>query len=119
MTSFRLAIVLAAMPCTVLAAPAYVAVPIGNLGGTSTFGTAINASGQVAGWGDTDAAGAIHRHAFLFSNGVLTNLGTLAGGTQSFALAINDFGEVAGSSNAGGASQLHAVVFGHGSVSDL
>src|SRR3954465_13081078 len=100
MTRLRwLACALAALPCSVFAAVAYVAVPLGSLGGVSTYGTAINASGQVAGWGDTDAAGASHRRAFLFSNGVLTNLGTLSGGTQSFAYAINDAGQVAGSSN--------------------
>jgi probable HAF family extracellular repeat protein len=107
-----------AIPCSVSAAVAYVAVPIGSLGGASTYGTAINASGQVAGWGDTDAAGAAHRHAFLFSNGVLTNLGTLSGGTQSFAYAINDSGSVVGSSNATG-TPLHAVVFTGGVAMDL
>jgi probable HAF family extracellular repeat protein len=115
----RLALVLAAIPCTALAATAYVAVPIGNLGGASTYGTAINASGQVAGWGDTDTAGAIHRHAFVFSSGVLTNLGTLPGGTQSFAYAINDAGVVVGASNAGGVPQLHATLFSDGGVNDL
>jgi probable HAF family extracellular repeat protein len=114
-----LALALASVPCTLFAATAYVAVPIGNLGGVSTYGTAINASGQVAGWGDTDAAGAVHRHAFLFGNGVLTNLGTLAGGTQSFAYAINDAGQVAGSSNAAGVPQLHAVVFSANGATDL
>lgn len=108
----------AAVPCSVHAAVAYVAVPIGSLGGVSTYGTSINASGQVAGWGDTDATGALHRHAFLFSNGVLANLGTLPGGTQSFAYAINDAGTVVGSSNAAGAP-LHAAVFAGGGVTDL
>jgi probable HAF family extracellular repeat protein len=120
MASVRwLALPLAALPCTLLAATAYVAVPIGSLGGVSTYGTAINASGQIAGWGDTDAAGAIHRHAFVFSNGVLTNLGTLPGGTQSFAYAINNAGQVSGASNAGGVPQLHAVLFSAGVVTDL
>jgi probable HAF family extracellular repeat protein len=119
MTLLRvLALVLAAFPSTLFAVTAYVAVPLGSLGGVSTYGTAINASGQVAGWGDTDAAGAIHRHAFLFSNGVMTNLGTLPGGTQSFAFAINDAGQVAGASNAAGAP-LHAVLFNAGAVTDL
>ena len=120
MTCLRgLAIALAALPSTLHAAPAYVAVPLGTLGGPSIYGTAINASGQVAGFADTDAAGAVHRHAFLFSNGVLTNLGTLAGGTQSFAYAINDAGQVSGASNAGGAPQLHAALFNGGVVTDL
>ena len=107
------------MAPTALGAPlAYVAVPIGSLGGQSTYGTGINASGQISGWGDTDASGAIHRHAFLYSGG-LGNLGTLSGGTQSFGYAINAAGQVAGSSNAGGVAQLHAVVFSAGTIRDL
>ena len=87
------------IPAAVAAAPAYVAVPLGTLGGASTYGTGINARGQVSGWGDTDGTGAAHRHAFLYSDGVLTNLGTLAGGTQSFGYALNDAAQLAGSSN--------------------
>jgi len=85
------------LPAAVAAAPAYVAVPLGNLGGASIYGTGINARGQISGWADTDGSGAAHRHAFLYSDGVLTNLGTLAGGTQSFGYAINDAAQVAGS----------------------
>jgi probable HAF family extracellular repeat protein len=114
-----LALPLVAIPCTLFAATLYVAVPIPTLGGGSTYGTAVNASGQVAGWADTDASGAAHRHAFLFSNGVTTNLGTLAGGTQSFAYAINDAGQVSGASNANGAGQLRAALFETGAVTDL
>ncbi|HVO87940.1 MAG TPA: hypothetical protein VMV45_05310 [Casimicrobiaceae bacterium] len=101
------------------AAPAYVAVPLGSLGGASVYGTGINASGQVAGWADTDAAGAAHRHAFAYRDGTLVNLGTLLGGTQSFGYAINDSGQVAGASNASGGAQLHAVVFGAAGIADL
>ena len=97
-TALGLALALC-VPATVSAAPAYVAVPLGSLGGLTTYGAAINAAGQVAGWGDTDGTGPAHRHAFLFSNGTITNLGTFAGGTQSFAYALNDAGQIAGSSN--------------------
>jgi len=120
MNSIRwLALALVTIPAAVGAATAYVAVPLGNLGGVSVYGTAINASGQIAGFADTDASGAIHRHAFLHSGGALVNLGTLAGGTQSFAYAINDAGQIAGASNAGGVPQLHAVLFSGGAVTDL
>jgi probable HAF family extracellular repeat protein len=107
------------MPVTADAAPAYVAVPLGSLGGLSTYGTAINAAGQVAGWGDTDGTGAAHRHAFLYANGSITNLGTSNGGTQSFAYALTDAGEVVGASNGAGVSQLHAARFVAGIVIDL
>ena len=120
MTYLRwLTLALAAMPCTILAATAYVAVPIGSLGGVSTYGTAINAGGIIVGWGDTDASGPLHRRAFAFHNGVLTNLGTLTGGTQSFAYAISDAGAAVGSSNAGGTPQLHAVIFNGGDITNL
>ncbi|MDQ6619447.1 MAG: hypothetical protein M3Z31_07080 [Pseudomonadota bacterium] len=107
-----------AISAVVSAAPAYVAVPLGSLGGVSIYGTAINARGQIAGWADTDAAGAAHRHAFLYSNGTLTNLGA-NGGTQSFGYAVNDLGQVVGASNGAGFSQLHAVLFSSGATLDL
>ena len=117
-TALGLALALC-VPATVSAAPAYVAVPLGSLGGLTTYGAAINAAGQVAGWGDTDGTGPAHRHAFLFSNGTITNLGTFAGGTQSFAYALNDAGQIVGSSNGLGVPQLHAARFSAGTVTDL
>lgn len=107
------------VPAALAAAPAYVATPLGALGGVSTYVTGIDAGGRVVGFADTDAAGAVHRHAFMHSGGVLADLTTLSGGTQSFAYAINDAGQVAGSSNAAGTASLHAVVFGGGAIVDL
>ena len=72
------------MPAAVVAAPAYVAVPLGSLGGASVYGAAVNAGGQVAGWADTDGTGAAHRHAFVYANGTIVNLGTLTGGSAEF-----------------------------------
>jgi len=66
-----------------------------------------------------DAASAAHRHAFLYTNGALANLGTLNGGTQSFAYALNDAAQVVGASNGSGAAPLHAVLFNAGTVTDL
>lgn len=71
-------------------------VDLGNLGGGNTFPTAINSLGQVAGYSDT----ATHAtHAFLYTNGTITDLGTFGGiGSGSYAYGINDSGEVVGES---------------------
>ena len=115
-----LALASLAMPTAALAAaPGYVAAPLGSLGGPSIYGTGINASGQISGWGDTDASGAPHRHAFLYSGGVLTNLGTLGGGAQSFGYAVNDAAQIAGASNSAGNPFQHAIIFNAASILDL
>jgi probable HAF family extracellular repeat protein len=114
-----LAMVAIAVPAAAFAATTgYIAQPIGSLGGASIYGTGINASGQISGWGDTDPLGAIHRHAFLHRNGTLKDLGTLNGGVQSFAYALNDAGQLAGSASPAGGS-LHAVFYGGGAITDL
>ncbi len=66
---------------------------LGALGGAASYATAINESGQVAGSAETAAGQA---HAFLYTAGVMQDLGLLAGGTWSSAYAVNDSGQVAG-----------------------
>jgi probable HAF family extracellular repeat protein len=57
-------------------------------------------------------------HAFLWDEGVMTDLGTL-GGNNSEAIWINDAGEVVGSADLPG-SQIHdAVIWTHGKIRDL
>jgi len=65
------------------------------LGGAGSYPAAINSAGQVAGEANT-ASGA--GHAFLYSSGMMTDLGTLPGytDTYSYATALNDFGQVVG-----------------------
>lgn len=58
-------------------------------------------------------------HAFAYSNGVMTDLGTLSGGSgSSFANSINNVGHVAGESTTSGGSQ-HAFLYSDGVMSDL
>lgn len=71
-------------------------VDLGALGGQESFATAINDRGWVVGSAET-AAGT--RHAFLWRDGVIRDLGTLPGRANSSASGINRRGDVAGSSD--------------------
>ncbi|MDV6346962.1 DUF3466 family protein [Nitrosomonas sp. Is35] len=91
---------------------------LGTLGGTSSsystgysVGSAINNSGQVAGYSYVDSN--YSTHAFITgSNGVgMTDLGTL-GGRESYATDINDSGQVVGYSNPLRSGILHAFITG-------
>lgn len=86
--------------------------------GTYRFSSAlrINDKGQIA--GAYSAGGG----AFLYSNGVYRDLGTL-GGTSNFPNAINDSGQIAGQARtplgSHGSFNVHAVVFRGGALTDL
>lgn len=64
----------------------------------SGYGTAINNAGQVVG-GYVTPGGQLN--AFTWSNGTLSDLGTLAGGNWSSAYAVNAGGEIVGTSAIG------------------
>jgi probable HAF family extracellular repeat protein len=73
----------------------------------------INDAGQVIGTSDVDPA-----HAYLYSNGATTDLGTLPGFTgSSWAVGINNAGEVVGSSE--GAEGFHPFLYRNGVMTDL
>jgi probable HAF family extracellular repeat protein len=81
------------------AGPAAAASPsrytVTDLGALAANALAINNAGVVVGYTSTPAG----QHAFRWSNGVLTDLGTLPGGGNSTANAINDAGQIAGTSD--------------------
>ena len=88
-------------------------VDLGTLGGMTSIGWAINASGQVA--GQSQIAGSSAHHAFLYtgtpgSGGVMADLGTL-GGTNSYGYAINVSGQVAGYSHLSDNATRHAFLY--------
>jgi len=108
--------VAAALPAAAAAAPAaaattYTITDLGSLGGGVTRGLAINASGQVTGdsvlstlvqvpcppqkYGQPKKCFTHPDDAFVWSNGTMTDLGTL-GGNFSRGVAINGSGEVVG-----------------------
>src|SRR5437667_376956 len=83
---------------------------IGKLGGTGgillTRAQGINAAGKVVGSSPTAS---FRAHAFAWSNGVMTDLGTL-GGSESSATAINEAGQIVGASLLPGDGARHAFL---------
>jgi probable HAF family extracellular repeat protein len=93
---------------------------LGTLGGNSSNGWALNNFGQIVGY-SVNAAG--ETHAFLFSGGVMADLGVLqANHHVSYATGINDSGVVVGSSrinfDAGASSGSQSFIYSNGSMSN-
>jgi probable HAF family extracellular repeat protein len=104
---------------------------LGTLGGFFSAGseaTAVNNAGQVVGGSYGIHSGGHHHglhshrisHAFLWQNGVMTDLGTL-GGKSSYANAVNDAGEVVGSAALRHSREFgtHAFLWSNGAMTDL
>lgn len=77
--------------------------------------TCINGAGWVAGWYGTSAG---PYHAFLYSNGSMTDLGIIPGGLHSYAYGINDAGQVVGQCVYSGTNFHHAFLW-NGVMHDL
>ncbi len=86
------------------------------VGGTTSQAFRINNNGQIVGI-STIAGDSLWGHAFLYSGGTMTDLGTL-GGTQSVAWGINDSGQVVGFSDTA-SGQYHAFLYSGGTMTDL
>ena len=88
---------------------------LGSLGGTfRSTATSINDAGHVAGWASLPDQNTFH--AFLWRNGVMTDLGALSTG-HSFARAINATDLVVGDSSV--PAGAHAFAWQNGTMSDL
>jgi len=88
---------------------------IGTLGGMHSTACALNDLGDVVGWAETanrSTAG------FLWHDGAMRNLRSLAGGAESQSFAVNRLVQVVGSSlNSKGESR--AVIWENGKITDL
>ncbi len=76
--------------------------PFANVAALNNFGQVVGTSGN---------------HAFLWENGIMTDLGTL-GGSSSVANAINDKGQVVGESTTA-SGEKHAFLWDNGLMKDL
>jgi len=90
-------------------------VDLGTLGGPSSYAYDVNRSFQIVGQSDINSSGYVH--AFRYSGGVMTDLGTFPGGSMSYAFGISESGKVVGSSDNG--SAYHAFVYSGGVMTDL
>src|SRR4051812_30425057 len=88
---------------------------LGTLGGSQSFGNALNATGQVT--GESATTGNAADHAFLWkpatpggATGTMYNLGTL-GGTNSHGYSLNATGQVTGDSDLTGDATSHAFLW--------
>lgn len=93
---------------------------LGSLGGVTSFGfsstaTSVNSDGEAVGMAMVNST---NYHAFLYSGGVMTDIGTL-GGTVSEATSINDAGMIAGHASTDGTSQTHAFLYNGGVMTDI
>jgi probable HAF family extracellular repeat protein len=102
--------------------PLYEVHDLGALGEEVSWSYAfgINEAGQVVGDSHVDATpeGVVETHVFLYSDGQMSDLGTL-GGTSASASDINDAGKVVGSSLTSEDTELHAFLYSDGQMSDL
>jgi len=105
--------------------PTYSFQDLGTLGGPESVAMGLNDEGQVVGWSNVDgciAQGHPCRHAFLWDDGTMIDLGKLAGDEESVARAINNDGVIVGTSESdvvAGFGTFHGFVYDAGVMTAL
>ena len=92
---------------------------LGSLGGFTSYGfngvaNSINNIGQAVGYSYIDN---INRHAFLYENGAMSDIGSFGG--YSSALAINDSGMIVGFASDTYNGRAHAFLYTNGVMTDI
>jgi probable HAF family extracellular repeat protein len=112
-TAVGFAVLIAAWPAR--AVQKYIATPIGPANAASAIG--ISANGQLTGGFLFSQS---PPHAYLYSKGTITDLGTLPGGSESYGTGVNDNGQVTGYSGLTNvAPPYHAFLWSSGTMLDL
>src|SRR5436309_3171464 len=69
--------------------PHYSVIDLGTVGGDNSYATALNNSGQVTGWLELIPGNVWSNHAFVYSNGVIHDVGASFGKNSSRGFGIN------------------------------
>lgn len=96
----------------------YQLTPLGSFGGGTTEANAINSVGSIAGCSLAVINGTTTLRAFVYSNGQMVDIGSLANGGMACANDINDAGEVTGKSTAP-SGELRAFIYKNGTMTSL